>query len=414
MSSTKKEPFKKIASVFAISALSTIPAAIIETIGNVVLVLVLSFLSVDLDSTFGLAIYYLLNYVLIVGLVEELCKFFTFKWMIFHDRQFDNTYDGLVYGAASALGFATLENILYVFTEENSLQVALLRAVLSIPMHAVTGILMGYCFGISKYRKYNNIPSDDKPEIKALVFSILLHGIYDFTATLDIIFDGAEIVEIILLIVIMAFIYFLLVRTILNAKKDMHNIYNRYYYEQLGGAYQDMFGGKTTSERRMFFGVPLPMNYRRQPNAFNPYNPYANVPEPANQYQNYQQPYNSNPTYNYQQSVQNPQPQYTYNNTQYVPNQQYANQQRQYTANSQAVYSPIPKQNKLNQSGTVQSIPVNPSVTAYPNPTPKNQAPSQVTTAVPMKICPNCGAKQPLQSKYCSICGNKMPLPDDN
>ena len=63
--------------------------------------------------------------IFVIAMVEEGCKYFSFKLMIFHDRAFDNTYDGVIYGAAAALGFATLENILYVFqggfgTEENA------------------------------------------------------------------------------------------------------------------------------------------------------------------------------------------------------------------------------------------------------------------------------------------------------
>ena len=112
----EKEPFKKLASVFTISALSTIPAIILEVVGGMVLGFVLGIFDIENGaSTNESVIYQVLEFFVVVGLFEEACKYFTFKWIIFNDRDFDNTYDGVIYGACSALGFATLENLGYIF-----------------------------------------------------------------------------------------------------------------------------------------------------------------------------------------------------------------------------------------------------------------------------------------------------------
>lgn len=287
----KHKPMRKLASVFAISAISVVPAGILESIGSA---LMQAFIGGDPRRVYypdmdSYLIYQLVFYVAVVGIVEEACKFFTFKWIVFHDRSFDNTYDGIIYGAASALGFATLENILYILQvsqASSQLAVALLRAVLSIPLHAVTGILMGYYFGVSKYRRYNNVRPNTRPERFAYIFSVLIHGVYDYLATAMSV-DEDRSIWLIALICIMILIYAMIVRCIYCARKNSHNIYNKYYYEQLGGQMQDMMGGKT-SENPTFFGVPLPMMYRRNPNVFNPYDPYSYTPPPQ-QYQQYQQ-----------------------------------------------------------------------------------------------------------------------------
>jgi RsiW-degrading membrane proteinase PrsW (M82 family) len=57
--------------------------------------------------------------------------------------------DGVVYGAVASLGFATLENILYV--TPNGFAVAAARAFTAVPGHALLGVIMGYYVGRAKF-----------------------------------------------------------------------------------------------------------------------------------------------------------------------------------------------------------------------------------------------------------------------
>jgi hypothetical protein len=323
-----------------------------------------------------MTIYYLLDYFLVVGVSEEACKYFTFKWIIFHDREFDNTYDGVIYGAASALGFATLENIMYVFMDDNALSVAIMRAVLSVPMHAITGIFMGYYFGISKYRKYNNVQANTHPERPAYIFSVILHGFYDFIVTVPGIYEDSSFINVLSMVLtalVMIGIYTLMGITIRRAKRESHNIYNRYYYEQLGGVIQDMLGGKTSDRRPMFFGMPLPMFYRNQPGTFNPYNPYASMgaAPPPPQYNNYNQ--------GYQYGTQQP----------YNPYIQYTQNPYQYNPYNQNICG-TPQQQYYQQ-------PMSAAAPTVPNP-----------QAVPPRYCQSCGAKLSATARFCNACGNEI------
>lgn len=112
---------------------------------------------------------------IVTGLLEEFFKWFIFYFTIYSHFHFDEHYDGIVYGVSISLGFATLENILYLFA--NGIEYALGRALLPVSSHALFGVLMGYYFGKGKFsskeKRFNWI-------LLSLFLPVLLHGIYDF------------------------------------------------------------------------------------------------------------------------------------------------------------------------------------------------------------------------------------------
>lgn len=80
---------------------------------------------------------------------EEFCKFLVVYFYCRRHSDFDEPMDGLVYGVAASLGFAALENVLYVLDE--GLWVALPRAITAVPMHAAMGAIMGYYVGAAHF-----------------------------------------------------------------------------------------------------------------------------------------------------------------------------------------------------------------------------------------------------------------------
>ena len=83
---------------------------------------------------------------LVVGPVEETCKFLAVRLNAYRSPYFDEPMDGLVYAAAASLGFASLENLFYVF--EFGAEVMLVRAPLSTLAHLVFGCVWGYALGV--------------------------------------------------------------------------------------------------------------------------------------------------------------------------------------------------------------------------------------------------------------------------
>lgn len=107
---------------------------------------------------------------------EEIAKFFMLWLLLRKNRYFDEKMDGIVYAVCVSLGFAALENIMYLFSNtESYLSVGIARAIFAIPGHFCFGILMGYYYSLAKF--YPNTPTKNK--VLIIVAPIIVHGLYD-------------------------------------------------------------------------------------------------------------------------------------------------------------------------------------------------------------------------------------------
>ncbi|PYZ95320.1 PrsW family intramembrane metalloprotease [Salipaludibacillus keqinensis] len=108
-----------------------------------------------------------------VSLTEEFMKWFIVLITVFYHVHFNQRYDGIVYATAVALGFASVENVLYIFV--NGLDTAFFRAVFPVTSHALFGVVMGYYFGRAKFNRthrYHYL-------FLALFIPYLLHSLYN-------------------------------------------------------------------------------------------------------------------------------------------------------------------------------------------------------------------------------------------
>ena len=114
-----------------------------------------------------------------VALVEELSKWLVLMLIVWKNQNFDYRYDGIVYAVSASLGFAALENILYVLSYGTGVSIG--RAIFAIPGHATFGVFMGYFLSRAK-----TFWIDDKRirmticKLLALALPMLIHGCYDF------------------------------------------------------------------------------------------------------------------------------------------------------------------------------------------------------------------------------------------
>lgn len=159
----EREPLKHIFISFTLGVLCAIPALIMS-------ILLGKFIPVDYESILSVAIYALI----VVAFAEEFAKFLILRFYAYRQKEFNEPFDGIVYGAIISLGFAGIENILYVI--DGGLQVGILRMFTAVPAHASFGIIMGYYFGLAwkhkdKARAY---------KLKGLLAAIVLHGLYNF------------------------------------------------------------------------------------------------------------------------------------------------------------------------------------------------------------------------------------------
>lgn len=112
----------------------------------------------------------------VAALVEEYLKLTIVRLFAYRNRNFDEIMDGVVYTVVASLGFACMENILYVMG--GTIGTALTRAVTAIPLHATASGLMGYYIGRAKFA---DSPRRERALInKGLRIAIFVHGTYDF------------------------------------------------------------------------------------------------------------------------------------------------------------------------------------------------------------------------------------------
>lgn len=114
-----------------------------------------------------------------VGLIEEFSKWFFVYILEYNDREFNHLYDGIVYATFVSLGFACLENILYVF--QSGITTAIMRAFVSIPGHLCFGVMMGYYLSLAKLAHINKNKSLSKRNLMlSLLVPTLAHGLFDY------------------------------------------------------------------------------------------------------------------------------------------------------------------------------------------------------------------------------------------
>jgi protease PrsW len=161
------EPLSWIVVVYFLGIAVTIPVAIIE-------------------GVIGLFVSGLVIAVIVAPVVEEYGKYFVVRHTVYNAAVFNEPVDGIVYAAAAALGFATLENVIYVFssaTLSDAIGTGLVRAVLSVPGHALFSIMWGYALGRARF-----LPPEQRPGVIAvgLIMAMVLHGLFNFLLIFDI------------------------------------------------------------------------------------------------------------------------------------------------------------------------------------------------------------------------------------
>ena len=170
----ESEPIGLLIKLFFFGALTTLPAGLLETWGE------MGIMAITRDKDMQT----LLMFLICVPLVEEGLKYIALATTWKHEA-FNFTFDGIVYAVIVSLGFATLENILYVMNYM-SLQVALVRGILSVPVHCTCGVFMGYFYGMARNHNAHGEHSRSVLErLLALIVPLFIHGLYDFALSVD-------------------------------------------------------------------------------------------------------------------------------------------------------------------------------------------------------------------------------------
>jgi RsiW-degrading membrane proteinase PrsW (M82 family) len=109
-----------------------------------------------------------------VAMVEEFSKFIFIRFILFNNKNFNEPFDGIVYSCMVGMGFATLENILYVF--QYGAPTGFARMFTAVPAHATFAVLMGYFLGKAKFTHRKGFYYS----FIALLTATAFHGSYDY------------------------------------------------------------------------------------------------------------------------------------------------------------------------------------------------------------------------------------------
>lgn len=110
----------------------------------------------------------------VAAFTEEIFKYLVFIFLIWKNKNFNEKFDGIIYAVYISLGFAAIENIMYVIG--NGMGTGILRAFTAVPAHAMFAITMGYFLAKAKFNKKGRVIY----LFLSLAAPIMLHGFYDF------------------------------------------------------------------------------------------------------------------------------------------------------------------------------------------------------------------------------------------
>lgn len=163
----KGRPWWTILAVLALGAAASVPAVYLER--------ALTLEPWNINNVGKLFLFA----VIVAGVVEEGCKFALVvlgpsRWGWIREE-----YDGILYAGTLSLGFASIENVMYVL--QGGLQTATVRAFTAVPAHVAFGVIMGSYLGLARVRQRVGWSSQGLPLV-GLAWAVVLHGVYDLFA----------------------------------------------------------------------------------------------------------------------------------------------------------------------------------------------------------------------------------------
>ena len=189
----EKEPKKILNQIF-------ISSMVVGLIGGLISYFLTQYLDkLQFNSIF---VYNVIRYVFVVALIEEICKFIPAKYIGMKSKYHTSYYDTLLYFVFAGLGFACIENIMYVMTF--TIKTAFVRGLLSVPGHILFSVILGiFIAHANKEKLKNNNKTNDKTIIyTTLGFTIssITHALFNYGLSLKVGIAKAIIVSLLYLV----------------------------------------------------------------------------------------------------------------------------------------------------------------------------------------------------------------------
>jgi len=158
-----------------------------------------------------------------IGLIEETIKLIPVLLMLKFTKAIDEPFDYILYASVSALGFAFVENAMYL--NNFGLEIISARALYATVAHMAFSSTLGYGLFLIKFKRTKTHPFFTF--VGFYFLAIFSHGFYDFWLINETVSNFSGITTLFLLLCI--HIWFLLINNTINAsnyfetKKEMNN-----------------------------------------------------------------------------------------------------------------------------------------------------------------------------------------------
>ncbi len=170
------ESKRMIALVFVLGAVGAVIAGCLQEI-------TLGLFSIELRREMGI-LFFLIYHFIIISFIEEISKYFVVKISVIDNSEFDEPVDAMIYMITAALGFAALENFIYLVRYEGiigdtiyhyAIYLGFLRFLGSTLLHALSSATLGFFMAISflKIRRRKIIL------FIGILLATLLHAFYN-------------------------------------------------------------------------------------------------------------------------------------------------------------------------------------------------------------------------------------------
>lgn len=177
------EPKKMILKIFLYGSLITVPVFFIQT-GLADILRQLQALA--FFATYPIVIE-VIKWFLVIALTEEIFKYLIVKVNVLHSYALDEPLDIMLYMVVAALGFAAVENILYLFSPINgtsfnlflrtTFTVSFIRFIGATFLHTLCSGLLGYFLALSSIKNKKG----PALTIIGILLATVLHGLYNFS-----------------------------------------------------------------------------------------------------------------------------------------------------------------------------------------------------------------------------------------
>lgn len=206
----EQEPTGLLIKSFILGALSTLPVIVFNLLAGI---------DSNTGNHFTSA---LIESFLTAAVPEELSKFLMLYLLVWNDRNFYERFDGIIYSVFISMGFATLENVVYVLN--SGMGTAISRAITAVPAHALFGVAMGFYFSYAKF-----LPERKNYYLfKCIALPVLMHGFYDFILMWQVnLFQQKPVAAACLSLIFLVFLILLWIQGFKKIKKLSSDFYFR-------------------------------------------------------------------------------------------------------------------------------------------------------------------------------------------